>query len=156
MESERTYAGVWRRFVALVVDFFLLSAVFFPVTRFVKGTWIMSVGDHRWARGWLVTDPLCLIFLAAIFFYFVLLEGFAGGTLGKRALRLRVVGADRMHVGFYRALLRNILRVIDSFPVCGILGAILIARSPEKSRFGDRVAGTRVIYEPADRGALYC
>lgn len=123
----------------------LLSAVFFPVTRIVKGTWIMTASDHRWVHGWFVTDPLCLIFLVVIFFYFVLLEGLAGGTAGKRMLRLRVIGVNGARVGLGGALLRNILRIVDSFPTLGILGALLIARSPEKARFGDRVAGTRVI-----------
>jgi uncharacterized RDD family membrane protein YckC len=127
------------------MDFVLLAAVFFSVTRLVKGTWIMSAGDHRWTRGWFVTDPLCLIFLLVIFLYFVLLEGLAGGTLGKRSLGLRIVGEGGVEVGFYRALLRNVLRVVDSLPVLGILGAILIARSAEKTRFGDRIAGTRVV-----------
>lgn len=145
IDDTREYAGVWSRFAALVIDFVLLSAVFFPVTRIVKGTWIMSAGDHRWASGWFVTDPLCLIFLLVIFLYFVLLEAFVGGTAGKRLLRLRIVGADGPYVGLYRALLRNVLRVIDSFPVFGILGAILITRSPEKARFGDRISGTRVV-----------
>ena len=92
-----------------------------------------------------MTDPLCLIFLAVIFLYFVLLEGLAGGTFGKRLLRLRVVGTDSVSVRLSKALLRNILRVVDGLPAFGILGAILIIRSPEKARFGDRVAGTRVI-----------
>lgn len=145
IDAQRVYAGVWRRFIALIADMVLLSAVFFPVTRIVKGTWIMTTADHRWASGWFVTDPLCLIFLAVIFLYFVLLEGLAGGTFGKRLLRLRVVGTDSVRVRLSKALLRNILRVVDGLPAFGILGAILIIRSPEKARFGDRVAGTRVI-----------
>jgi uncharacterized RDD family membrane protein YckC len=124
----------------------LLSCVFFPVTRIVKGTWIMSAADHRWVRGWFVTDPLCLVFLVAIFLYFVFLEGFAGGTVGKRLMRLRVIGTDGARAGLGKALLRNILRVIDGLPAVGILGAILIAGSPDRARFGDRVAGTRVIH----------
>jgi len=124
----------------------LLSSVFFPVTRIVKGTWIMTAVDHRWARGWFVTDPLCLIFLVVIFLYFVLLEGLAGGTAGKRLLRLRVVVTNGVRVGLGKALVRNVLRVVDGLPALGILGALLITRSPEKARFGDRVAGTRVIH----------
>jgi len=142
---RRIYGGLWRRFAALIVDMVLLSAVFFPMTRIVKGTWIMSTADHRWARGWFVTDPLCLIFLVVIFLYFVILEGFAGGTAGKGMLRLRIVGADGERVGLGKALLRNILRIVDGLPAFGILGAVLITSSPEKARFGDCVAGTRVI-----------
>jgi len=34
---------------------------------------------------------------------------------------------------------------VDSLPALNILGVVLIATSPERARFGDRVAGTRVI-----------
>lgn len=88
------YAGLGQRFGALVVDFFVLSLVFFPVTRLVKGNWVMTGGDHMWSYGWLITDPLCLISLAIILGYFVVLEGVLGATLGKRVLGLRVVAVD--------------------------------------------------------------
>lgn len=127
------------------MDFVLLSALFFPVTRIVKGTWLMTAADHRWASGWFVTDPLCLIFLLVIFLYFVLMEGLAGGTLGKKMLRLRIVCVEGDRVGLRKALLRTVLRAIDSLPMLCILGVFLIVRSSEKTRFGDRVAGTRVI-----------
>jgi hypothetical protein len=42
-------------------------------------------------------------------------------------------------------VVRNALRLVDSLPTLNILGVILILRSPERVRFGDRVAGTRVI-----------
>lgn len=142
--SDQVYAGVWLRFTALIVDIVLLSSVFFPVTRIVKGTWLMSATDHHWVRGWFVSDPLCLVLLAVMFLYFVLLEGLAGGTVGKLLLRLRVVDINGARVGLRKALLRNVLRVVDSLPALGILGAILIAAAPDKARFGDRVAGTRV------------
>ena len=146
--QTREYAGLWLRFVALVLDVVVLSAVFFPVTRIVKGTWVMSAADHRWARGLFIFDPLCFAFLVAMFFYFVLLEGLGGATLGKRLLRLRVVGPHGARAGLPSALLRNILRVVDGLPALGILGAVLISTSDERARFGDRVAGTRVVRVP--------
>jgi uncharacterized RDD family membrane protein YckC len=146
MESRPVYVGVLPRFLAVVLDVVLLSAAFFPVARIVKGTWIMHAADHRWARGWFVTDPLCLVFLVAMFLYFVLFEGLAGATPGKRAVRLRVTGPDGGRPGLTRALVRNVLRVVDGLPALGILGAALIASSPERTRLGDRVASTRVVH----------
>jgi len=123
----------------------ILSCVFFPVTRVVKGTWVMSVSDHYWARGRFVSDPLCLVFLAVMFFYFVLLEGLAGRTAGKRLMRLRVVRVNGGRAGISRTLVRNVLRVVDSLPTLGLLGAILISATAERTRVGDLVAGTRVV-----------
>lgn len=143
--DKSKYAGLGRRFAALVIDFIILGLIFFPVTRVVKGVWIMSRGDHLWWYGWLVTDPLCIIFLVIIVLYFVLLEGVYGATVGKRLSGIRVVGPNGQRPGLTRSAIRNLLRIIDSLPAFNILGIILIINSPEKARFGDRAAGTRVI-----------
>jgi uncharacterized RDD family membrane protein YckC len=143
--DKARFAGLGPRIGALLIDLVVFSAIFFPVTRLVKGVWIMSASDHRWGGGLFITDPLCLGFLAVMFCYFVLFEGLAGFTLGKWVLGLRVVGTDGGKPGLTRGLVRNILRVVDGLPVLGIVGIVLIQTSPERTRFGDRVAGTRVI-----------
>jgi len=144
MESAPEYAGVRIRFLAVVADLAILAVPFLAVTRIVKGTWIMSSGDHDWVSGWFVTDPLCLSFLAVMFLYFVLFEGLWGATLGKRVVGLRVVGVHGP-AGLRRSLVRNVLRVVDNLPALGIVAVVLISRSEERARFGDRVAGTRVL-----------
>ncbi|MGD2110122.1 MAG: RDD family protein [Phycisphaerae bacterium] len=139
------YAGLGPRFLALVIDTLLFCAVFFPITRLVKGVWLMSAADHRWSYGWFVTDPLCLTFLAIMVGYYVVLEGTAGATFGKWALGLRVVDVAGGPPGLGRGLSRNLLRLVDTLPALNLLGVVLILMSPERARFGDRVAGTRVI-----------
>lgn len=145
MGTEVTYAGTWKRFWALVIDAVLFCSVFLPVTRLVKGVWIMSPADHYWANGLFITDPLCLIFLALMLLYFVLLEGLVGATLGKWALGLRVVSMDGGKPGLALSTARNFLRLVDGLPAFNIVGIVLILRSLENARFGDLVAGTRVI-----------
>jgi uncharacterized RDD family membrane protein YckC len=145
MHAKAEYAGVFPRLLAVVLDLVVLSAAFFPMTRLVKGTWVMSSADHGWASGWFITDPLCLCFLVLMFAYFVLFEGLAGATPGKRVVGLRVVAVDGGAAGLVRSLLRNVLRVVDNLPTLGLLAVILITTSPERARFGDRVAGTRVL-----------
>lgn len=148
MQRQIHYAGLWRRFLALLADGLLFCACFFPITRAVKGVWIMSPSDHRWARGLWVTDPLCIGFLIVMFLYFVGLEGLAGATLGKWLLGLRVIRTDGGgRPGLARGALRNILRVVDGLPALNIVGIVLILRSAEEARCGDRIAGTRVIRE---------
>jgi len=139
------YAGLKVRFWALAVDFLFLCLWFFPITRVVKGVWIMSPADHRWVSGWFVTDPLCIIFLAIMFAYCFVLEGLAGATLGKYLFGLRVVNMNGGRPGLAKAVVRNALRLIDGLPAFCIVGVILIWRSPEKARFGDRISGTRVV-----------
>ena len=146
MPSQSRYAGLWPRFLALSVDVLVFCAVFFPVTRIVKGVWLMTPADHRWVSGWFITDPLCVTFLIVMALYFVLLEGLLGATLGKLTLGLRVVHPDRRVPGLKAGALRNLLRFVDGLPALNIVGIILILRSGERARFGDRIAGTRVIY----------
>jgi uncharacterized RDD family membrane protein YckC len=145
MDTKIKYAGLRRRFLALLLDFLLFCACFFPITRLVKGVWLMSPNDHNWVNGWFIFDPLCLIFLIIMALYMILLEGQLGMTVGKWILGLRVVGTDGRLPGLWKSVLRNTLRVVDSLPTLNILGVILILRSAERARFGDRVADTRVV-----------
>lgn len=93
----------------------------------------------------LVTDPLCIAFLMMMILYYVLLEGLTGVTLGKWVVGLRVERAEGGKPGLTKALLRTVLRIVDGLPAFNILGIVLIVTSAERARFGDRIAGTRVI-----------
>ena len=138
------YAGLGRRFLALFIDGLILSSLFFPVTRIIKGTWLMRIEDHDWTWQWIAFDPLCLTFLCIIFLYFVLFESFSA-TPGKYFLKLRVYNTDGKKPGIWRSFVRNILRFVDSLPALNILAVYLIITHPENARFGDQVAGTRVV-----------
>ena len=147
MKQEPRFAGLWPRFLALVIDFLLFCAFFFPITRLVTGSWILSSASHRWKYGWFITDPLCISFLFVMLLYFVVLEGMAGVTLGKWVVGLRVERAGGGRPGLTRGFLRNLLRLVDGLPAFSILGVVLILSSEERARFGDRIAGTRVVRE---------
>ncbi len=148
MASDRPrFAGLGPRFFALLADTALFCAVFFPVTRLAKGVWLMMPSDHRWRNGWIVFDPICLAFLVAMLAYQVLLEGLPGRTLGKWLAGIRVVDLQGGAPGLGRSLVRNLLRTVDGLPALNLLGVLLVLQSPERARFGDRVAGTRVILD---------
>jgi uncharacterized RDD family membrane protein YckC len=146
MNANSRFADLWPRFLALLADLALFCAVFFPITRLVKGVWLMSPRDHNWVNGWFIFDPLCLIFLVVMVLYMILLEGWLGATPGKWLVGLRVVRTEGSRPGLWKGFVRNVLRAVDSLPTLNILGVILIPRSPERARFGDRVAGTRVVW----------
>jgi uncharacterized RDD family membrane protein YckC len=145
MKNESEYAGLWARFLALLVDVVFFCACFFPITRLVKGVWLMTPNDHNWVRNWFIFDPLCLAFLVIMGLYFIFLEGWLGATLGKWMLGLRVIGLDGRRAGLWKGIVRNALRLVDGLPAFNLLGVILIQRSKERMRFGDRIADTRVI-----------
>lgn len=81
-----------------------------------------------------------------MFLYFVLLEGTVGATLGKWVLGLRVINEEGSKPGLVKSMFRNVLRVIDGLPAFNIIGIVLILRSPECARYGDRIARTRVVH----------
>ena len=145
MKNESVYAGLRERLLALLIDVLLFCACFFPITRIVKGVWLMSPNDHNWVRGWFIFDPLCLAFLVVIGLYFIVLEGWLGATLGKWIMGLRVIGLDGGRAGLWKGTVRNALRLVDGLPAFNLLGVILIQRSDNRARLGDRIAGTRVI-----------
>lgn len=125
----------------MVLDFICLSLLFFPITYLYSGKWIMTYEDHFWG----ILDPICLVFLFIIFAYFILMEAYAGWTLGKRALGMKVVDVDDNKIGIKKSLIRNLLRLVDGLPALNILGAVLIVRSPEGQRLGDYLAKTYVV-----------
>ncbi|MBN1582660.1 MAG: RDD family protein [Anaerolineae bacterium] len=145
LQEDVRYATLGQRFWALLIDFCVFCVLFFPITRLVKGVWLMSPSDHRWVYGLFITDPLCLVFLVVMFLYFVLLEGWFGATLGKWALGLRVIDQNGKKPGLAKSTTRNVLRLIDGLPAFSLLGIILILRSADRTRLGDRVAKTWVI-----------
>ena len=135
---------VIKRGAAWLLDILFLSLFFFPATYFYSGKWIMGPEEHLWG----ISDPICLVFLLIIFAYLILMEAYAGWTIGKRILDMRVVDGSGDKIGLTRSVIRNLLRLVDGLPAFHILGIILIATSPRGQRFGDRVAQTYVVCEP--------
>ena len=133
--------GVMRRGVAWVLDFVFLSLFFFPVTYWYSGVWLMGPSQHLWG----IFDPICGVFLAVIFAYLILMEAYAGWTVGKKLLGMKVEDESGNRPGLKKSAVRNLLRMIDGLPAFNAIGIYLIVSSEKGQRLGDRVAGTRVI-----------
>lgn len=74
-----TYAGPGPRFGAPLIDAVVFCVALFPITRIVKGVWLMSATDHRWVGGLFVFDPLCLVFLIVMFSCFSSMKAYGAG-----------------------------------------------------------------------------
>jgi hypothetical protein len=83
--------------------------------------------------------------------YFLVCEWRWGVTVGKRALRARVVTEYGAPIGFADSVTRNLLRIIDFLPSMYLLGGILAITSARSQRLGDRAAGTLVVRPPKGR-----
>jgi uncharacterized RDD family membrane protein YckC len=141
------YAKLSSRFFALIIDYAILCCIFFPVTYFVKGVWIMSREDHLWKilDPRIVFDPLCLIFLIVIFLYWILSEGFFGYTPGKFIMRIRVVNYNFDKITMTQSIIRNFGRMPDGLPFLNIAGVVCILKTEKKQRIGDILAKTLVM-----------
>lgn len=74
------------------------------------------------------------------------LSGVLGGSLGKRAVGLRVVTADGQLAGIGKNLLRTVLWIADAV-TCAIpiVGGIMLVSTKGHRRLGDMAAGTFVV-----------
>lgn len=130
-------AGAGSRFLAMLIDVFLITAIGSAVGTVLIMT-LPSIG-----------------MAATITFNFVLTWGWhvffetkkQGRTPGKRAMRLRVVDARGLPVSLYQSLVRNIVRVLDFVPGFYGVGAISTLVTSTRRRLGDIVADTLVIRE---------
>jgi uncharacterized RDD family membrane protein YckC len=129
-------AGLGSRSLAAFLDYLLLGLIAFVWALLV--VFLASRLSATWAP---------VLFLAGLFLldwgYFAGLEiGTDGRTLGKMALKLRVVTAEGGRPGPGALLTRNLVRSLDL-----VFGIALMVVDPLSRRLGDRLAGTLVIHE---------
>lgn len=143
---ERVYAGFWARTAAFVID----CVIVWSLRLGVRFALFLSFGlfsdknpldatllfQYSWKDG---------LLYAAGALYFVLCTYYAGATLGKKALNLRVVSADSKPLTFIDVLFRETIgRFLSSF-VLGF-GYLLAGITVEKKALHDMLCDTRVIY----------
>ena len=130
-----------RRIGAALLDVLLLFAVFVGVG---------LVGGDASARGGEASVTLgsaaTLVFALLSLLYYGLSEATSGQTLGKRAMGVKVVGEDGAPVTPRAAVVRTLMRVVDSLPVLYLVGlASILLTGHRRQRVGDLVARTRVV-----------
>lgn len=129
------------RFLAWVVDFFLVSSV-----SSVVASLLMLVGLISMDIGMAVR---VLVLFAIQIGYWLGCEWFwRGQTFGKRLLRLRVVDANGLRLQFSQVVIRNLLRFVDALPVFYLVGGVTTLLNARTQRLGDLAANTVVIRSP--------
>jgi uncharacterized RDD family membrane protein YckC len=133
-------AGLGTRGIAQILDLLivtgLLVAVFFFAAAAAAGTRSDVVGTLIDLFGAFIV----------IFGYFWVSEAiFSGQTLGKRALRLRVVGDRGEPLTWVQAGIRNVIRIVDFLPYGYGIGVVVLFANGRGKRLGDLAAGTIVV-----------
>ena len=133
-EGRAAYAGFWRRFAAYVVDYIVVFAGSAALVLIASVTGLLPDGARQWSA----------IVLAGYFLYCTLLESSSSqATLGKRAFGLTVTNVRGERIGFARAAIRFVAKLLSLFTLC--IGYLLIAVTPRRQALHDLIAGTVVV-----------
>ena len=96
---------------------------------------VSNIGTAKW---FVIVGGVSMVSVC----YFTFLEGLRGATLGKRLLRLRVIGADRHMPGIPRAFGRTlILTILFGLPFWGLVIINPEALKGEQSQFYNMLIG---------------
>jgi uncharacterized RDD family membrane protein YckC len=137
-------AGPFRRLPAYAIDCLIRLGVLLVIGYFAAMSWHMGffVGASIFLYSWFALD----------WFYGGFFETYWNGqTPGKWALGLRVVSENGQPIDARQAVLRNILRAVDSLPIAYQLGLIVASANKRFQRLGDLAMGTIVVVEESPR-----
>ena len=153
------YASLGMRFAAVLVD----TLVLFGLLILVIGVYVFVLASQgkidpsdpgaaqELSRQIAASDlPVNLLFFAALFVYYVLLEALLAASVGKLVFGMRVVMRDGSRATGLAVLLRNLVRIPEAM-LLYIPAAISCVASPERQRLGDHVARTVVVRRRAVR-----
>jgi uncharacterized RDD family membrane protein YckC len=142
-------AGIGSRFLAQIIDSLIITVVLTAITILAAALGgIFNSGD----LALLVFVILGFILLAG---YFLVSEAvWNGQTLGKRSVRLRVVGDHGEPLSLGQSTIRNLVRIVDFLPVFYGIGMLTVFINGRGKRLGDFAAGTLVVRDK-QRISLY-
>jgi uncharacterized RDD family membrane protein YckC len=145
--SERPYAGIVSRTVALAIDAGALT-VGFAVASGVLGLILSLFTPVEVSSPGAVLGAAC-VWSLVIATYFVLFWTLVGETPGMRLMALRVVDATGEPPRLGRSLVRLVGMVLAAIPF--FAGYALILVDDRRRGLQDMLAGTVVIYAPRSR-----
>ncbi len=135
--KKQKYAGFGVRFLACVIDMIILATVlgvlrqllFFP-------PFGRPYGQYLWGN---------FNLLAGALYSILLWVKWDGQTVGKKALKIKVISADKKALDYKTAIIRYIGYFVSSIVFC--LGYFWIIWDDRKQGWHDKIAGTYVVKE---------
>jgi uncharacterized RDD family membrane protein YckC len=145
--TERPYAGIVSRTVALAIDagtltvgFAIASGVFGLILSLFTAVEVSSPGAVLGAAG---------VWSLVVAGYFVLFWTLTGETPGMRLMALRVIDRAGDPPGLGKALVRLVGMILAAIPF--FAGYLLILVDDRRRGLHDMLAGTTVVYAPKTR-----
>jgi uncharacterized RDD family membrane protein YckC len=133
-----TPAGLGSRFLAVLLDFFIASAVVMVMARLA-----VMVLPSGLATAFYTTTSF--VVLTGYHIWFEVRS--QGRTLGKRATGLRVVDGRGLPITLEQSFVRNVVRVLDFLPIFYGVGGLVSLIDRDRRRLGDILADTLVVQE---------
>jgi uncharacterized RDD family membrane protein YckC len=132
------YVGFWKRFVAFVIDMFILMVVIVPVLLAIYGREIVAVSIGGF---WSVVIQYVVPAIATLVFW-----RYRGATPGKMAISARIVDARTFAApSTGRLVTRYFAYIVSTLPL--LIGFFWIGIDRRKQAFHDKIAGTVVVYD---------
>lgn len=142
-------AGIGSRFLAQIVDVVIITVIQIVIT---IGAIALAGLFNAGELAALIEVILTFVLIAG---YFLISEAaWNGQTVGKRAVRLRVVGDHGEPLTISQAVIRNLVRVVDFLPALYAVGIVAMFSNRRAKRLGDFAAGTLVVRD-RQRISLY-
>lgn len=158
MENESTeYAGFWIRFIAYIIDSFIIGFLEFIIVLPLLGLFGVKVFELSTLRDLENADSdllvpviasaitgLSLTVLLITWFYYALLQsGARQATVGKMALVLKVTDVNGDRLTFARVSLRYFSKILSGLFM--MIGYIMAGFTPKKQALHDYIANTYVV-----------
>jgi uncharacterized RDD family membrane protein YckC len=147
IEIDYEVAGLGERILARIVDMGVFIGVFYIFYIIFFLFFLSVLVDMEKGAGF----PIALIVIAIIFsvvyiFYDLVCEIFFNGqSIGKYAIKIKVVNLTGARPTIGQYLTRWVFRLLDFTLTFGIAAIISVAVSEKKQRIGDMIAGTTLI-----------
>ena len=138
------YAPVWGRFLALVLDSFIIMALFMiPI---IVISVIIALGNQAGQKpvempGW-VTVLILLLYLVPPVYEIVMIAKY-GATFGKMAMKIKVMQPDGSPISYARATGRYFSKILSGIVL--YIGFLMAIWDKEKCALHDHICRTRVV-----------
>lgn len=148
IDIDYEVAGLGERILGYLIDWGIFVLLFFGFA--ILGS-IMGYGGRM---DDVSTGFAVILFTSVVVFYDLLCEIFFNGqSIGKKAMKIKVISLDGSSPTVGQYLLRWMFRIVDITFTSGVAAIIAVALSENKQRIGDIVAGTTLI-KTAPRTAI--
>jgi uncharacterized RDD family membrane protein YckC len=138
-------APIKKRLLACVVDISIFAFLFLLIYLILYFQYETFLGDSGSGYRYGVTLPTKSTYLTFLFSWtlFIVSTEFSNGqSIGKRIVKIKVVGQDLRNVTFLDIFIRHLFDIVD---ITFLIGLFFIATTKKRQRIGDLVGKTIVV-----------